>query len=232
MVAVVADAGTIVEVLSQHGRIGAYAYTVIMLRDFTVSIVQQGVADVFNMLIVGLSTVVSAAGSFAGANADAFVQPVGLGGDVAFVVDHFRDLVLHIGHSLGRETAYKHLWVIVVAFELAKPDVGSAAAHRLGCEVGIVAHQEHITEVLVGVVVAVEDIRLDEVGVVASYLGETDHRGRPSRHVLPVDKRLHGVQETVGTNDQKTTFVGDEGVFGCFVAIVDETVGVHGLCLG
>ena len=40
VVAIVADAGAIVEVLSQHGCIGTYAHAMIMLRNLTVGVVQ------------------------------------------------------------------------------------------------------------------------------------------------------------------------------------------------
>ena len=177
VVAIVANARTGIEVSSEHRRIGAHAHAVIVLRHLAVGIVQQRVADIIHVLTVRLA-VVPRALSLGGANANAFAEPVGIGRHIALVVDDLFHLVLHIGDALDRETPHEHLGVVVVAFQLSEPDVGAAPVHGTWRDIGIVAHQQYKTQILRGIIVMIENERLDGIIAIATCVSKAIHRSR------------------------------------------------------
>ena len=191
MVAIVADASTRVEIGTQHGGIGTHAHAKVMPRHVAISVMHQSVADVLHVDIVRLATVVTTARAFCRAYAYALAEPVGIGRHVTLVIDHFDHLVLHVGHALHGETTHKDLGVIVRAFELSQPDVGASAIRQLRRDVVVIAHKQHIAQVLIGVVVVAEDVRFDLVDVVTADVTEVDHGRWPTRLVFPIHEGLH-----------------------------------------
>ena len=232
VIAVVADAHAFVEVLAQHSGIGAHTHAMVMLRDLGVGVMQQGVTYIFHVDIVRLASVVAAASTFRRANADALSKPVGVGGHVAFVIDHLGHLVLHIGHALHGETTHKDLGVVVVAFKLPQPDVGASSIHGLGGDGIVVAHEQHIAQVLIGVIVMAENERLDLTNAVAANVIEVDQGRRSTRLVFPCHERLHGIKIAWWADDQHLALIWDKVVFSRPLTIVDETMCVHGIGLG
>ena len=202
VVAVVANACACIEILAHHGGIGAHAHAEIVSRNLDVGVMYQGVADVFNVHVIRLPAVVAAARAFGGAYADAFVEPIDGGRHVALVIQHLGDLILHIGHALSGKSSYKDFGIVVVAFQLAKPNVGASARHGFGREVAVVADQKHMAKVLFWVVVMAENERLNHVSVVAANFRKADHRGRSARLVFPIHKGLHSLQILVRADDQ------------------------------
>ena len=192
VVAVVAYASTRVEVGTQHGGIGTHAHAKVMPRHVAIGVMHQSVADVFHVDIVRLATVVTTARAFCRAYAYALAEPVGIGRHVTLVIDHLGHVVLHVGHALHGKTAHEDLGVIVRAFELSQPDVGASAIRQFRRDVVVVAHKQHIAQVLIGVVVVAEDVRFDLVDIIAANVTEVDHSRWPTRLVFPGHEGLHG----------------------------------------
>ena len=224
VVAIVADALASVEVGTDGIGAGATAHATVLLGDVLISVVHQGVADVVDVHIVGFTTVVAIAGTFVGADADTLVDPSEAFGHIALIVQHLVDVRLHILHGLNRETASEELQIVIVAFQLAKPVVGTTAAHRVGREVGIVTNEQDELKVVVWVVVDILDVILDLGVVVATDFAQADDGGGTPRLVLPVDKGLHGFHVLVGADDQQFAAVFEEGVLRVAFLEVNETV--------
>ena len=229
MIAIVANARTLVEVLAQLGGIGACTYPMIMLRNLGIGVMHQSVTDIINMLVIRLSTIMSTACTFHRTNTYAFAQPIGISSNIALIVYYFSHLSLDMGYVFSRKTADKNLGIIVIAFQLPKPNIGSTAIHGSWRDLIVVTHQKHIAKILVGIVVMAEDERLDLIRIVTAYVGKVDQGCWTTRLVFPSHKRLHGVKKLGRTNDQHLTLVGDKVVFCCPLPIVDETMMVHGI---
>ena len=231
MVAVVADALASVEVGADGVGTGAAADAAVLLRHILIGVVHQGVADVIDVHIVGFAEV-ALTGAFVGTDTNALVDPSDVAFHVALIIQHFLDVGVDVGHALHRETAREDFEVVVVAFELAEPVVAAAAAHRVRCDVGIVANEEDIDQVTLRISVDAVDVVLDLVLVVATNLGEAHDRGGTARLVLPIDERLHGFHILVGANDQHLAAVLKEIVLGIAFLVVDKAVAVGLLHLG
>ena len=104
----------------------------------------QCVTDIVDMHIVGFAKV-TLTSAFVGRNADTLVEPSEAFRHVAFVIQHLVDMGLHVTDALHRETANEDFKVVVVAFDLAKPVVGTSTTHRVGRDVVVVANEEDIT---------------------------------------------------------------------------------------
>ena len=232
VVAVVADALAFVEVGTYGGGVGAAAHAAVLLRHVLVCVVHESVADVVDVDIVGFAAVVAVACTFVGTDADALVEPSEAFFHVAFVVEHFVDMSLNVLNALHRETTGKHFKVVVAAFQLAKPVVGTTAAHRVGGEVGIVANEEDELKVALGVGVDAVDVVLDLGVVVAAGFGHADHRRGTARLVFPVYERLHGLHVLVGADDEHLSAVLFKVILRRVLFVVDEAVVVGSFRFG
>ena len=178
MVAVVADALTSVEIGAYGTGTGATAHAAVLLGNGFVGVVHEGVADVVDVHIVGFTAIVALTSTFIGTDANALVEPSEAFWHVALIIQHLFDMSLHIFHGLHRETASEDFEVIVVAFQLAEPVVGTSSAHGVRRKVGIVANEKNELKVTLGVGVDVVDVVLDLVVIVTASFGHANHRGR------------------------------------------------------
>ena len=201
MVAIVDDASTIVDIGADGIGTGAGTHTAVLLGHGLVGVVHQGVADVVDVYIVGFTTVVAVAGTFVGTDAYTFVDPGFVFLHVALIKQHFLDMGVHVIDVLHRETACEGFKVIVRAFQLAKPVIGTSTAHRMGSKVGIITNEKDELKVALGVGVDAVDVVLDLGVVVATDFAQADHGGGTARLVFPIHERLHGFHVLVGADD-------------------------------
>ena len=233
VVAIVDNAGAIVDIAADGGGTGTTTHTAVLLANALVSIVQQGVADIVHVDIVGFTAIVTATCALVGSDANAFVKPSQTCWHVAFIIKHLFHMGHHILDAFHRETAGKSLKVVisVITFQHAKPVVRIATGHRMGRKFTVVANKKNIFKVAVGIVIDVLDVSLDLGVTIAAGISEAHHRSGSSRLVFPIHKRLHGFHVLGRTDDEHFASILNKRVSGYAFPIVDEPVLVGSLHL-
>ncbi len=174
MVAVVDDAHARIDGVADGALAGTT--TTVQFVDMLVGVVLQGVADEVDVLVVVFAIV--AATSADGTDTQALVDPGEAFRHIALIVKHLVHLIGQMCSGLYRESTDHDFFVVVVAFQLAEPSVGTLATHGMRRDVVIVANEQDENEVALGVVVDAADVVLDLRVAVATGFAHADHGGR------------------------------------------------------
>ena len=201
MAAIVNDADTAIESLRHHCRRGVAGFVETALRSLKhfitrgIGVLGQDIVDIADMVVVVLVVIARA---LVGRDAQKD-REVGTLLRVALVLEELFHLHRHLVNALSGDFADDDIGILVIAHQLTIVVVADVAARRDSRELLIVAHQDHIDQVMA--VVVVEDIVLDGGGGVANR-GEGHNLGCVAVAPFPVSIGLHRLTEIIGGQNE------------------------------